>query len=246
MIKVVILGNGNVAFHLFQSFTQSHEVEVVQVFSRKYSEDFPVELQVHDFSKITAADIYIISVSDDAIEEVSNLLLFNDKLVIHTSGSTDFKAINAKNRRGVFYPLQTFSKNKAISFKNIPICLEVEERNDLELLKKVANAIADNVYEINGQQRKALHVSAVFVCNFVNHLYNIGNKICAENKIPFQILKPLIEETAQKIKALSPKDAQTGPAIRKDQNTIEKHIDFLDNENQKNIYNTLTQAIQNE
>lgn len=245
MIKVILLGSGNVATHLFQAFSKATEVEVVQVFSRTISKDFPENIQTSDFTQILDADIYIICVSDNAIASVSNQLQFENRLVVHTSGSTDFEVLNSKNKRGVFYPLQTFSKNKAIDFREIPICLETENPSDYEVLEKLARSISNSVNKIDGKQRKALHVSAVFVCNFTNHLYQIGNEICKENNIPFQILQPLIEETAQKIKSLSPKEAQTGPAVRNDTKTIEKHIDFLTNENQKEIYKILTKSIQN-
>lgn len=245
MIKVILLGSGNVATHLFQAFSKATEVEVVQVFSRTISKDFPDSIQTSDFTQVLEADVYVICVSDNAIASVSNQLQFENRLVVHTSGSTDFDVLNAKNKRGVFYPLQTFSKNKAVNFKEIPICLETENPSDYEVLEKLANSISNTVNKIDGIQRKALHVSAVFVCNFTNHLYQIGNEICAANNIPFQILQPLIEETAQKIKALSPKEAQTGPAVRNDTKTIEKHIDFLKDENQKEIYKILTKSIQN-
>jgi len=245
MIKVILLGSGNVATHLFQAFSKATEVEVVQVFSRTISKDFPESIQTSDFTQILEADIYIICVSDNAIASVSNQLQFENRLVVHTSGSTDFDVLDAKNKRGVFYPLQTFSKNKAVAFKEIPICLETENSSDYEILERLAHSISNSVYRIDGKQRKALHVSAVFVCNFTNHLYQIGNEICIENNIPFQILQPLIEETAQKIKTLSPEEAQTGPALRNDTKTIEKHIDFLTNENQKEIYKILTKSIQN-
>ncbi|OGS74999.1 MAG: hypothetical protein A3G95_05235, partial [Flavobacteria bacterium RIFCSPLOWO2_12_FULL_31_7] len=191
------------------------------------------------------ADIYIICVTDNAISDVSNQLPFENRLVVHTSGSTDFDVLDAKNKRGVFYPLQTFSKNKTVDFSEIPICLETENASDYLIVEKLAKSISNSVYKIDGKQRKAIHVSAVFACNFVNHLYEIGNEICVENNIPFEILQPLIEETAQKIKTLSPKDAQTGPAVRNDSKTIEKHIDFLTDENQKEIYKILTKSIQN-
>ena len=245
MIKVILLGSGNVATHLFQAFSKATEVEVVQVFSRTISKDFPESIQTSDFTQILEADVYIISVSDNAIAEVSNQLPFENRLVVHTSGSTDFDVLDAKNKRGVFYPLQTFSKNKTVDFSEIPICLETENISDYEILEKLAESISKSVNKIDGNQRKALHVSAVFVCNFVNHLYEIGNEICLENHIPFEILQPLIEETAQKIKTLSPKESQTGPAVRNDNKTIEKHIDFLTDENQKDIYKILTKSIQN-
>lgn len=165
--------------------------------------------------------------------------------MVHTSGSTDINVLDSKNRKGVFYPLQTFTKNKSVDFSQIPICIETEVPSDFEIIEKLAKSVSNSVYLINGNQRKALHVSAVFVCNFANHLFTIGNTICVENNIPFEILQPLIKETAEKIQSLSPSEAQTGPAIRNDQKTIEKHIDFLTNENQKEIYKILTKSIQN-
>jgi predicted short-subunit dehydrogenase-like oxidoreductase (DUF2520 family) len=245
MIKVILLGSGNVATHLFQAFSKANVVEVVQVFSRTISKDFPETLQTSDYKEIKAADVYIICVSDSAISSVSSQLSFKNRLVVHTSGSSDLNLLDSKNKKGVFYPLQTFTKNKAVDFSEIPICLEAENVSDYNFLEKVANSISKNVYVISSEQRKALHVSAVFVCNFTNHLYTIGNTICLENNIPFEILQPLIEETAKKIKSLSPSEAQTGPAVRNDQKTIEKHIDFLTNENQKEIYKILTKSIQN-
>ena len=116
---------------------------------------------------------------------------------------------------------------------------------DYKIIEKIAQSISKVVYPIDTKQRKALHVSAVFVNNFVNHLYQIGNEICIENKVPFDILKPLIQETAEKIQTLTPLEAQTGPAKRKDMHTIASHIDFLQDENQKAIYTLLTQSIQN-
>lgn len=245
MIKVILLGSGNVATHLFQAFSKANGVEVVQVFSRTISKDFPETLQTSDYKEIKAADVYIICVSDSAISSVSSQLSFENRLVVHTSGSTDINVLDSKNRKGVFYPLQTFTKNKSVDFSQIPICIETEVPSDFEIIEKLAKSVSNSVYLINGNQRKALHVSAVFVCNFTNHLYTIGNTICEENNIPFEILQPLIEETAEKIKSLSPSESQTGPAVRNDQKTIEKHIDFLTNENQKEIYKILTKSIQN-
>lgn len=245
MIKVILLGSGNVATHLFQAFSKVSEVEVIQVFSRTLSKDFPESIQTSNYSQILEADVYIISVSDNAIAEVSNQLPFENRLVVHTSGSTDFEVLNPKNKRGVFYPLQTFSKNKTVNFTEIPICLETENAEEYQIIAKLAKSISNSVHQIDGKQRKALHVSAVFACNFVNHLYEIGNEICVENNIPFEILQPLIEETAQKIKTLSPAAAQTGPAVRHDTKTIEKHIDFLTDDNRKELYKILTKSIQN-
>jgi predicted short-subunit dehydrogenase-like oxidoreductase (DUF2520 family) len=248
MIKVVLIGSGNVAQHLILAFAKSKNIKVLQVFSRQKE----ISIPLLDSNKITEnindlapADLYIIAVSDDAIAKVSSQFPFKNRLVVHTSGAVSINSLDSKNRKGIFYPLQTFSKNKAVDFSPIPICLESENETDFEILENVAKSISNNVFKINSQQRKALHVSAVFVNNFVNEMYRIGNEICEENKVPFEILKPLILETVNKVMTLSPAAAQTGPAKRNDTKTIEAHLDFLSNENHATIYKILTQSIQN-
>ena len=252
MIKVSIIGSGNVAQHLIvalqNSIINGAEMELIQVYTRQKS----TLSHLLDFNKITddwktlaEADLFIIAVSDEAISTVSEQIPYKNKLVVHTSGGISLEAIASNNRKGVFYPLQTFTKNNAVDFKIIPICIESQNASDYQLLQNVAQAISDWVFAINSEQRKALHVAAVFVNNFTNHLYKIGNDICIENNVPFEILKPLIQETAEKITPLSPNEAQTGPAIRNDIETINAHLSFLSDENQKNIYNILTQSIQN-
>ncbi|MBC7642447.1 MAG: DUF2520 domain-containing protein [Flavobacterium sp.] len=246
MIKVTIIGSGNVAQHLISEFVNAENIELLQVFSRKKSSvshlinDSKI---VSDYSFLLESDLFIISVSDDAISEVSSKIPFTNQLVAHTSGSFSINDLDSKNRKAVFYPLQTFSKNKAVNFQEIPICLETENELDNNILNRVAQSISSKIYTINSNQRKSLHVSAVFVCNFVNHLYQIGNDICSENQVNFEILKPLIQETAHKILLLSPIDAQTGPAKRNDNETINSHLKFLSNENQKEIYKLLTKSI---
>ena len=246
MIKISIIGSGNVAFHLAKIISNTAGLELVQLVVRNLTavKNWVESSKIcTDFDVIQDADLYIIAVSDGAIEAVSAKLSIKNGLVVHTSGSTAFDVLNPNNRRGVFYPLQTFSKNKNIDFKLVPICLETEYQSDYVLLEKVADAISDKVYKIDFTQRKAIHVSAVFVCNFVNHLYQIGSDICLENQVPFEILLPLIQETASKIEILSPENAQTGPAKREDIVTINSHLKFLSDENQKDIYKMLTKSI---
>ena len=247
MIKLTLIGSGNVAQHLLSAFNKNPDIEIVQVFSRKLelvSDLIPIDKIVKNFDDLIEADVYIIAVSDDAIAEVSAKLPFKNHLVVHTSGSASMENLNDNNRKGVFYPLQTFTKGKEIDFKSIPICIESKFNDDYNVLKKVADSISDKVFTINSEQRRSLHVSAVFVNNFVNHLYSIGNAICDEHQVPFGILQPLIRETADKIMSLSPNEAQTGPAKRNDKTTIEAHLDFLSDQNHKNIYKLLTQSIQ--
>jgi predicted short-subunit dehydrogenase-like oxidoreductase (DUF2520 family) len=229
MISVLIIGKGNVAFHLYNAFNNIDEITVTQISSR-------------NLALIPNADVTIIAVSDDAIAEVSSKI--DNSLVVHTSGSFKMTDLENKNNKGVFYMLQTFSKDKIIDFSKVPFCLEAENENDYLLLDKLAKLIGNQVYNINSKQRKALHVAAVFVNNFTNHMFTIGNDICKENDVPFEILQPLIEETASKIISLSPREAQTGPAIRKDKKTIKNHLNLLD-KNQQKIYKLLTKSIQN-
>jgi predicted short-subunit dehydrogenase-like oxidoreductase (DUF2520 family) len=247
MIRITLIGSGNVAQHLIKAFSKSEAVEIAQVFSRKketLSSLVDYDKIVSDFGDLKEADLYIIAVSDNAISEVSQQLPFKNQLVVHTSGTASIETLDNKNRKGVFYPLQTFSKNKDIDFSVIPICLEAENTFDFRVLETVAKSISNAIFQINSEQRKALHVAAVFVNNFTNHLYQIGQEICEESQVPFEILKPLIQETAEKIKTLDPAEAQTGPAKRNDSSTIAAHLKYLTDENQRNIYNILTQSIQ--
>jgi predicted short-subunit dehydrogenase-like oxidoreductase (DUF2520 family) len=143
----------------------------------------------------------------------------------------------------VFYPLQTFTKGKRLAYDQIPFCLEAENEDDYILLTALAQSVSPAVYRISEDQRKALHVAAVFVCNFTNHLYQIGNDLCDEHQVPFAILQPLIAETAAKIETLTPQQAQTGPALRGDTATLNRHLAALTDATQKQLYQLLTKSI---
>ena len=245
MIKVVILGAGNVAAHLYENLAKSKEIDAIQLYNRNLkSLDNFIGNKTSNLSKLIEADIYIIAVADDAISTLSNELPFKNKLVVHTSGSVSINDLNDKNRRGVLYPLQSLSKNKEINFLNVPLCIEAENENDLILLERLTRSISNFTFRINSTERSSLHLAAVFVNNFTNHMYEIGNKICTENNVPFDILLPLIEETYKKIDDISPLEAQTGPAIRNDKQTIERHLSQLNNNTHKEIYKLLTKSIQ--
>lgn len=245
MIKVIILGAGNLAFHLTNKFLKNTNINLVQVYNRNIDKIKHIEsktLITNNLNNIKEADIYIISISDNAISELSSKLLIKDKLVVHTSGAAHLNELKCNSNKGVFYPLQSFSKDKEIDFSKIPICLEATTESDYKLLNQLASFISNKCFEINSVQRNTLHVAAVFVNNFVNHLYHVGSEICTENNIPFEILQPLIEETSNKIKNLSAFESQTGPAIRNDSKTIQKHLTSL-NEDQQKIYSILTNSI---
>ncbi|MDX5583629.1 MAG: DUF2520 domain-containing protein [Aureibaculum sp.] len=246
MISVIVLGTGNVGMHLINAFLGNSAVELVQVYSRRKSSLKFIEKKVDtttSVSSLKSADIYIIAISDDAIPEFSSQLNLKNKLVVHTSGGSSINVLKTNGNKGVFYPLQTFSKEQSIDFKSIPICVESENNEDLILLKKLANTISNNVFMIDSEQRKHLHIAAVFTNNFVNHLYKIGFDICKENNIPYESLYPLIQETAQKIMYAKPDNVQTGPAMRNDTIIIEKHLNLLSGEKYK-IYQLLTDSIQ--
>jgi predicted short-subunit dehydrogenase-like oxidoreductase (DUF2520 family) len=246
MLEIVIIGSGNVAQHLIKAFKKSKKIKVVQAFSRNkeaLSHLLPLSKITSDYSTLKEVSLYIIAVSDNAIASVSSEIPFSNKIVLHTSGSVAISDLDSKNTRGSFYPVQTFSKTKHVDFKKIPICIEIEQETMYKVLDIIALSISNSVYKITSEQRKSLHIAAVFANNFTNHLYQIGNEICDENQVSFDILKPLILETANKILKLSPIEAQTGPAKRNDTQTINAHLNFLKDENQKEIYKLLTKSI---
>lgn len=245
MLSVVILGTGNLAIHLFRAFSASTGARVVQVVGRNPESlrSFSAHVAItSDYAAIKDADVYLIAVKDEAITEVSHHLDGKKGVVVHTSGAVGMDALTPENR-GVFYPLQTFTKGKDIDFGKVSICIEAKEEQSLALLKLLAHALSQNVHEVNSEQRKKLHLAAVFVNNFTNHLYGIGEEICEKEGLSFELLKPLILETAEKIQSMSPKEAQTGPARRNDQKSMQDHLKLLNNDKHIALYNLMSEAI---
>jgi predicted short-subunit dehydrogenase-like oxidoreductase (DUF2520 family) len=245
MIKVVLLGAGNVAIHLAKAFSIARNIDFVQRYSRnnKNQKYFNSKIPVtNDVQNLAKADVYTVAINDDSISEFSKTLSLNEGLILHTSGSIPLTALTNKLRRGVFYPLQSFSKNQELDFKNIPVAIETEFESDKELLNNLACSISNNVYNINSKQREKLHMAAVFANNFSNYMFTIAKNICDENNFSFDILKPLIIETANKLKYLDPEQAQTGPATRNDKKVIEKHLSQLKKE-KKEIYSLISDSI---
>ncbi len=242
---MVIVGTGNVAKHLFDAFIQSEKVLVNQVIGRNKSQLKYFEKNTKtssNFEKAYPSDILILAVSDDVIGELSEYFRKSNALVVHTSGSA-LKETLSSQRKGVFYPLQTFTEGQKIDFETIPICIEAEDNSDLELLEELASSISGQVFKISSEQRKSLHIAAVYVNNFTNYMYQIGKEICEENNVPFEILMPLIRETSNKIERISPKEAQTGPARRNDRKTLHAQLSLLKKNEHREIYKIMTNTI---
>ena len=191
MISVVILGSGNVALQLIRAFLKIDTINLKQVYTRNQEDINTLKDSINttnDISLLKQADVTIIAVSDDAISSISSHI--KNSFVVHTSGSVDMKSLNNIGRKGVFYPLQSFSKKKKVDFKNIPICLESETSEDLLKLEKLVSLLQSKSYILSSHQRKKIHVAAVFANNFSNHMYTIANEICEKYNIPFDILHP--------------------------------------------------------
>lgn len=245
MKSIVLFGAGNVATHLFSALSKAEGYEVIQVYNhqKKSLEDFKNLVPVTtDFTEVFPADIYLLALKDEAIPLLAEKVLYRDALMLHTSGSTALSVFENFSKKGIFYPLQTFSKNKPLDFKTIPICIEAGDKEQLEIISNLAQQISDRVIKISSEQRKSLHLAAVFVSNFTNFMYRQGEKICRENNLSFEILHPLILETASKATNMSPADAQTGPAKRNDLEIINAQLSLLQGE-QKEIYQLLTDSI---
>lgn len=253
-LKIVLLGAGNVGFHLGNKLNEVG-VEIIQVYSRKISKAkrLAKNIKCQAIQKIedisTEANLYILAVPDSAIEKVAADLsqkISTPKLVVHTSGATPSTVLKPYFKNyGIFYPLQTFSIARKVDFENIPICVDSNLKKHRILLEKLGQHISQNVHQINDRERAILHVAAVFVNNFSNNLFTIGEKITSTENLPFDILKPLIKETVEKISHHSPSDMQTGPAKRGDHTTIELHLKYLENNFPEfiEVYQTMTRNI---
>ncbi len=247
MISIVVIGFGNVGKHLSEAFHEAPGLVLRQIYNRS-NITLPESLQqvafTNNLTAVLDADVYVIALPDDHIAQISSKIDKKDSLVVHTSGGVAMEEIASKNRRGVLYPLQSFSKHRSVDFKSVPICIEAETKEDLELLRKLGKQISGKVAEISSEDRASLHLSAVFVNNFVNHLYHISEELLQQKKLNFDLLKPLIKETAKKIEELSPSEAQTGPAIRNDEKTLRKHLQILKDSPYETLYRDLTASIQ--
>ncbi len=248
--KIVFIGAGNLATCLSLALKKKGYC-ICQVFSRtENSARILAEklgcawtTQIQEIQP--DADLYIFSVKDSALQQLVETIPSNNGIWVHTAGSMPINVFSATNTRcGVFYPLQTFSKERSVDFTEIPIFLEAREEDVYAFLEGIAKELSHNVIEATSLQRQYLHIAAVFACNFTNHLYAVAENILLRNGLDFKNLIPLILETAQKTKSYHPIDAQTGPAVRYDENVIDKHLSLLaDTPALQTLYKELSQHI---
>jgi len=249
-MRITMIGSGNVATHLAAAFKNAGHY-IAQVYSRDMHHAALLAYHVgaeaiDDLQKVNPeTDLLVISVKDDAIIPIAKDLARYQKLTVHTSGATDIEALSAIiANAGVFYPLQTLSKNKEVDFKTVPLCIEGANEEIALQLDQLAQTISHKVYRINSVQRKTLHLAAVFACNFPNYLYDVARQLLEKQQMEFEMLRPLILETAQKVQDHLPAEVQTGPAIRNDQSTMGAHLQMLDDKPAlKTIYTLLSQQI---
>jgi predicted short-subunit dehydrogenase-like oxidoreductase (DUF2520 family) len=251
-MNIVLVGSGNVATQLGRAFKMAGQ-DIVQVWSRNIDHarelaDTLASEAISDLFDVDRnADLYIISVKDEAIKQLAQELKVGDKLIVHTSGSTGIDVLEgASSKIGVFYPLQTFSKVKSIDFRQIPIAIEGNNPEVASTIHAIADRLSEKVIELSSEQRKALHVAAVFACNFTNHLYALSQELLTGQQLDFDLLRPLITETASKVQLNDPITMQTGPAVRDDQSTMNAHLDLLAGKPElKELYQKLSQSIVN-
>lgn len=250
-MKVVLVGAGNLATNVGKAFCGAGH-EVLQVYSRTEASASALAAALHcpwctSLSALAdGADLYLIAVKDAVLRDVAEQVAKEhpDRWLVHTAGSMPIDTLPSA-RRGVFYPMQTFSKQREADFCQIPCFVEASNAEDEDGLKALASTLSERVYVLNSENRQFLHLAAVFCCNFANHCFSLGAQLLKEHGgIPFDVMLPLIDETARKLHTLTPQAAQTGPAIRWDTNVINKQMGLLASQpDMQKLYELLSMSI---
>lgn len=251
-MKITIIGSGNLATHLSLAL-HAAGVEIAQVYSRsiEHAEQLACRLNCEATDALddvnTTSDVYIISIKDDAIKHVAAQLRERrkDALIVHTAGSIPMSDLGAEGAIGVLYPMQTFSKAHDVDFKEIPCFVEASDDAAMSKIKMLAELISNKVIELSSEKRKHLHLAAVFACNMVNHCYYLSSKILENEGIDFDVMLPLIKETARKVETMSPYDAQTGPMVRNDVEVMNKQLALISDETISNVYRAIAESVKN-
>lgn len=226
--STVLIGNGNVASHLGLALEQADH-RVVRLGGRNRTVPIPRD-----------ADLYVIAVTDSAIASVAAEIGDVPGLVVHTAGSVPMSVL-PQRRKGVLYPLQTFTKGRPVDMRSVPFFVESEGGE--ELLLHVASQLSDTVIPMDSERRRYLHLAAVFCNNFTNHMYRITEELLSQHDIPFEVMLPIIDETARKVHSLTPAQAQTGPAVRWNQSVMEAQQNLLEREDLRQLYQIISKSI---
>ncbi len=236
-MKIALIGAGNLATNLGRALIGSGHT-VCQVYSRtqESADALAMRLGSRGVSTlgevVTDAQLYIVALKDSALSEVLPTLVKGREYALwaHTAGSVPMSIWEEYGLKhyGVLYPMQTFSKAREADFAEIPFFLEASGKMEMDILIALASSLSRNVHEADSEQRKFLHLSAVFACNFANAMYTASARLLEEHGLSFDVMLPLIDETARKVHAIHPSQAQTGPAVRYDKNVMDKHLSLLD------------------
>lgn len=250
-MKIVLLGSGNVATHLGRALLKT-EHKVVQVYSRTIAnaqvlaEELNCEATDDVHNVCADADVYLFSVKDDALPKLASEVAHDNAnaMFVHTAGSVSMDVFEGMAQQyGVLYPMQTFSKSREVEFREVPCFVEGNSQQALGVVKTLAESLADHVVEMSSERRKSLHLAAVFACNFTNHCYHLAERVLQDAGIDFSLYLPLIDMTARKVHDMSPRDAQTGPAVRYDETIINSHLAMLSDDMMRQIYSLMSKSI---
>jgi predicted short-subunit dehydrogenase-like oxidoreductase (DUF2520 family) len=250
---ISLIGSGNVAWHLGQALEKAG-FKIGEVYSRNPQHAGLLAERLYDAQVISSldfsespSDVFILCVPDDAIAAVADGIILpdEDSILCHTSGTQSLNSMGGRKNAGVFYPLQTFSKNRRPDFGSVPFCIEASDSHTEAVLVEIAQSLSRTVYLVDSQERKMLHMAAVFACNFTNHLLALAKELLDREGLDFELLKPLIRETFTKaLEASDPAAVQTGPAVRGDFQTIRNHLDYLqDMPHREALYKLLTDSL---
>jgi predicted short-subunit dehydrogenase-like oxidoreductase (DUF2520 family) len=249
--RVTIIGAGNVGHNFGKAFRQAGYI-INEIYSRTQNSAMLLSKTLNcdyttDLSNLKSnTDLIILAINDDALAKIVDQIQIKDKVIVHTSGSTPISVFENKGfeKYGIFYPVQSFSKNETESLEPIPICVEGNNQKTEDLLYSLASSVSTKIYAMDSEKRKALHVAAVFANNFTNHMFHIADDILKQNDISFEVIRPLLEKTAGKLKTETPLNAQTGPAVRNDRKVIDNHMEYLkDQIDYQDIYDKVTANI---
>lgn len=250
--RIVLVGAGNLATNFGKALKRGGH-EIAQVYSR--TEESAMTLAellgcefTTDLSQLVCdADVYVVSVKDSVLDEVvgKSVRGKEQSLWLHTAGSMPMDCFKGRVARyGVLYPMQTFSKGREVDFQQIPCFVEGSDSFACEMVAALARTVSGRVIEMSSSDRKYLHLAAVWACNFANHCYDVASMVLGERGIPFDVMLPLIDETARKVHELSPREAQTGPAVRYDRNVMDKHLSLMDGcRERKELYEYISKSI---